>query len=135
MAKLIVKTTDSHHELGFKRGDVVAVLDDNQDEGAMVRNGAVMPDGKGTVKRLFRIVNVPGTAAEYLSLQEKGEDVFRGENLMRPARKERLDLDSIETAVTTRLGRALSPIEAVSVTKETILSNKTLVAVESDIIL
>lgn len=134
MAKLIVKTTDSHHELGFKRGDVVAVLEDNQDEGAMIRDGVRMPDGKGTVKRIFRVVNVPGTVAEYAALTEKGDDVVRGEFILNAARKERLNLDNIELAASTKLGRAISSVEAVSVTKETIFNNKSIIAVASDIV-
>lgn len=135
MAKLIVKATDSHHEFGFKRGDVVAILEDNEDEGAMVRNGQVMPDGKGTIKYLFRLLTVPGPAADLQYLLTKGDPVVRAEKVYRCPRKERLNLTALETIATSKLGKTPEITEVLPMTKIDLDNHKTFVVMESDIIL
>lgn len=104
MAKIVVATQTF---ADIRRGDVVAVHDDSEDEGSEVRR---LP--------MFRVVKVPGTKAEHAGLMQ-----------ISPTEKDKpdpkqyfmksIDIDTIEALEIGRKGRALlAADECVLATKE-----------------
>lgn len=95
MAKLIVQATDHPLKVHPKRGHVLQVCEDFEDEGRDVREGILQKDGSR--KFLFRIVRAPGPAADYMHLIASDQEVKTADDPREYAyRKVKLDLDSIE---------------------------------------
>lgn len=97
MAKLIVQAVDHPRTIHPKRGHVLQVLEDLGDEGEDVRSGILQKDGSR--KFLFRIVRVPGPAADYEHLTASDQDGQAPDDAREYAyRKAKVDLDVIEAA-------------------------------------
>lgn len=110
MAKLIVYALDLPGDEDLKRGHVIDILDDEDDPGSEITNGALMPNGSRSF--LWRVVKVPGKKNEYAALLErdrKDDDVLK----VVPARKHKLDINVIEEAVLVKDGKLDSKDEIV----------------------
>jgi len=97
----------------FKRGHVIDIRDDDEEVGSEVVNGALMPDGSRAF--LWRVVNVPGTKAAYEAMLAR--DAKRdGELKIVPARRNKIDIDALETAALLKGGK-LDFVDAITATK------------------
>lgn len=97
MAKLIVQAIDHPMSIHPKRGHVLQVCEDFEDEGSNVRDGILQKDGSRIF--LFRIVRVPGPAADYehlIASDRSGQDAADTREFR--YRKVKVDLDAIEIA-------------------------------------
>lgn len=97
MAKLIVQAIDHPMPIHPKRGHVLQVCEDFEDEGSNVRDGILQKDGSRIF--LFRIVRVPGPAADYehlIASDQNGKDAADAREFR--YRKVKVDLDAIEIA-------------------------------------
>lgn len=113
MAKLIVYAIDLPGDEDLKRGHVVDILNDEDDPGSEITNGALMPDGSRQF--LWRVVKVPGKKEEHAALLErdrKDDDVLK----IVPARRHKIDIDVIEAAALVKGGKLESKDE-IAVTK------------------
>lgn len=102
MAKLIVYAIDLPGDEDLKRGHVVDIREDHEEVGREIEQGALMPDGSRAF--LWRVVKVPGTKAQHEAMMAR--DVKRYEELkVVPARKNKIDLDALETAAIAKGGK------------------------------
>ena len=100
MAK-IISVTQTYADI--ERGDVTAVYDDEEDEGAEVRRSA-----------LFRVTRVPGQKSAYMHLIGVAP-TEEGRKAPKKYFTRSIDLDAIEASEVAKKGRALDAAEECSV--------------------
>lgn len=106
MAKIIVAARTF---ADIQRGDVISILEDGADEGRDVR-----------ALDIFRVVRVPGPA----SMHEALGGLTRFDPALPPPKNyfaKTVDLDSIEAAETSKLGRSLKDNEECAVASKAII--------------
>lgn len=131
MAKLIFQAVDHPLAIHPKRGHVLQVCEDFEDEGRDVREGILEKDGSR--KFLFRIVRVPGPAAEYMHLIASDQDGKDPADVREYAfRKVKVDLDAIEVADAAKGKNIADKTVIVAATKAAIVSAAVTEAVPDD---
>lgn len=132
MAKLIVYAIDLPGDEDLKRGHVVDILNDEDDPGSEIINGALMPDGSR--RFLWRVVKVPGKKEEHAALLER-ERKDDDELKIVPARRAKIDIDAIEDAALVKGGK-LGVKDEIQVTKAEVDAVVTIeLARDSDVVL
>lgn len=113
MAKLVVYAIDLPGDEDLKRGHVIDIRDDDEEVGSEIENGALMPDGSRAF--LWRVVKVPGTKQAHEAMLSR--DAKRdGELKIVPARRNKINLDALETAAIAKGGK-LDFVDSITATK------------------
>lgn len=132
MAKLVVYTIDLPGDEDLKRGHVVDIRDDDEEVGAEIERGALMPDGSRAF--LWRVVKVPGTKQAHESMVERHAKLENDAKIV-PARKYKIDLDALETAAVTKGGK-LDFVDEIVATKAELAALVSVEAVrDADVVL